>query len=325
MVDAARTPSWPRALDKHPRGASARFGGLAVTAALGGAVVGCRSFLSATAIQGPRLPAASLRGAATPALTQHRAGKAAPTGVFGGAAVSGAVLASCAASARWSRRRSAAVQRSAAAPSKEKSKGKEAKEEEAARMEGELLDLFNLEQPDIYEMRSLLTKLAKLSKRPNQTITGDWIIFWASKEFAVDKVFGTGMTGGDAWWMQMQEYLLRIGSRKEGRPVEAYECVRRVGPFPNQSNRMQGTYEITGTNGLQLNFTEIQTDDEKEIDGCKEKTVNVDVIYSSKKILAMQYEGADGECDFFVCTPVADVRKMTDKLMGAERARFFFN
>lgn len=186
-----------------------------------------------------------------------------------------------------------------------------------------MLDLFQDEEPSIYKVRDCLMRLSKNCPRPNQQIQGDWIIFWASREGCVDKLFGTGMT--EPWWMEMQEYLIRIGSRKEGRVVEAAEVIRRVGPFPNQSNSLKGTYSIAGTNSLQFRFTEIKTDDEKEIEGCKEKVIDVDVIYSSANMVALQYEDTSGECDFYVLTPVEDLTREVNRLVGAERARYFFN
>merc|ERR1712176_1044747 len=121
----------------------------------------------------------------------------------------------------------------------------------------------------------------------------------------------------DDMWMHMQEYLIRIGSRKEGRVVEAAEILRRVGPFPNQSNSLKGTYVVNGTNGLQINFNKIATDEEKKVD--------VDVIYSSQAMIAIQTLDEGGECDFFVLTPIKDLQRRLNKELGLERRRFFFN
>lgn len=200
--------------------------------------------------------------------------------------------------------------------------------DEVNMLESALLSLFEKEQPSIYKVREILTRLASLVKRPNQAIAGDWIVFWASREGCVDKTFGTGVTEDDMW-LQMQEFLLRFSSRKEGRTVQAAEVIRKVGPFPNLSNSMSGKYEIMGTNGLRMTFDEIQTDESKDVEvkGAKitEKVVDVDVIYSSPQLIAMQTEDESGECDFYVLTPVRDIKREVNKLLGLERRRFFFS
>lgn len=195
-------------------------------------------------------------------------------------------------------------------------------------LESALLALFEKEQPSIYKVRDCLTRLARFTSRPNQSVAGDWIIFWASREGCVDKTFGTGVTVDDVW-LEMQEYLIRLGSRKEGRTCEGAEILRKVGPFPNLSNSMKGKYEITGTNGLRIIFDDIKTDEDKDVsvkgENLKEKVVEVDVIYSSPAVIAMQTEDENGECDFYVLTPVRDLRREVNKFLGAERRRFLFN
>eukprot|EP00931_Biecheleriopsis_adriatica_P122796 TRINITY_DN97839_c0_g1_i1.p2 TRINITY_DN97839_c0_g1~~TRINITY_DN97839_c0_g1_i1.p2 ORF type:complete len:294 (+),score=56.10 TRINITY_DN97839_c0_g1_i1:55-936(+) len=202
------------------------------------------------------------------------------------------------------------------------------KEMEAGMLEGALLTLFQRmeDAPDIYKVREILGKLAKLNPRPNQNLAGDWIIFWASREGCVDKLFGTGMTD-EGWWMQLQEFLLRLGPSKKGRIAEAAEIIRKVGPFPNQSNSLKGKYAPTGTNRLRIIFDEIKTDDGKELtvrEG-ERKVVDCDVIYSSKTMMALQWEDANGECDFYVLTPVDDIKKKVDEFVGTAKARTFFN
>lgn len=196
-------------------------------------------------------------------------------------------------------------------------------------MEAALLTLFKSDAPDIYEVRSCLTRLATLTTRPNSSIVGDWIIFWASKEGSVDTTFGTGITLNN-WWLKLQEYLIRFRNRKEGRTVEAFEILRKVGPFPNQSTHLKGTYVAAGTNGLQIDFQDMRTDEGTDIklaDGTVmlKKSVVLDVIYSSPKILAIQAQDSNGECDFFVLTPVEDVQREADRLTGQERRKYFLN
>lgn len=205
---------------------------------------------------------------------------------------------------------------------------KKMREMEIEMMEGALKTLFaRMDEPDIYKVREILMRLAKTNPRPNQTLTGDWIIFWASREGCIDKLFGTGMTD-EGWWMQLQEYLIRFGKKKEGRICEAIEIVRKVGPFPNQSNCLRGKYAISGTNRLKITFSEMKTDEGKDLEfreGKKKMVVDVDVIYSSKKMIAIQWEDDNGECDFYVLTRVKDLIAERDKFVGTSRARYFFN
>ena len=90
----------------------------------------------------------------------------------------------------------------------------------------------------------------------------------------VDKLFGTGMTD-EGWWLQLQEYLLRLSTKKQGREAEAIEIIRKVGPFPNQSNRLKGSYVPSGTNRLKMIFKEFTTDEGKDmkVRGDKEELV----------------------------------------------------
>jgi len=203
----------------------------------------------------------------------------------------------------------------------------EERRRQAAMLESALLQLFQREEPNIIRVRDCLTRLARLDPRPNTAVKGDWIIFWASREGCVDRVFGSGAT--NEWWLNLQEFLIRLSSRKEGRLVEGIEIIRKVGPFPNQSNSLKGTYEPYGTNGLRINFTEIQSDDGKdvEVEGkiVKDKAVEVDVIYSSPGILALQTQDEAGECDFFVLTPIDDLEREREKLLGLERRRYLLN
>lgn len=196
-------------------------------------------------------------------------------------------------------------------------------------LEAALLDLlYETDEPDILKVRDCLTRLSQLNPTPNTTIQGNWIIYWASKEGVVDKVFGTGVTIDDDW-LTMQEFLFRITSKKEGRVIEGAEIIRRIGPFPNQSNSLKGKYAIAGTNGLRIIFDMIQTDDEKDVEVKGEivstKEIVVDVIYSSKELVAMQTTDDGGECDFFVLTPIEDLEKERNRLVGGERRRYFFN
>merc|ERR1719253_263792 len=124
----------------------------------------------------------------------------------------------------------------------------------------------------------------------------------------------------------MQEYLLRFSTRREGRKVVGVEVIRKTGPFPNQANLMKGTYQIAGTRGLTITYNDIQTegDEDVEVDGKKvlSKTVELDVLYASDGLVAFQTEGEE---DFFVLTPIEDIRQKQSQLLGRERARFFFN
>jgi len=205
---------------------------------------------------------------------------------------------------------------------------KKMREMEVEMMEGALKTLFKrMDEPDIYKVREILMRLAKTNPRPNQNLTGDWVIFWASREGCIDKLFGSGMTD-EGWWMQLQEYLLRFGKKKEGRVCEAIEIIRKVGPFPNQSNCLRGKYECSGTNRLKIVFKEMKTDDGKDLEfreGKDKMVVDVDVIYSSKKMIAIQWEDSNGECDFYVLNRVSDIIAERDKFVGTSRARFFFN
>ncbi|CAE6938787.1 unnamed protein product [Symbiodinium natans] len=205
---------------------------------------------------------------------------------------------------------------------------KKMREMEVEMMEGALKTLFaRMDEPDIYKVREILMRLAKTNPRPNQSLAGDWIIFWASREGCIDKLFGTGMTD-EGWWMQMQEYLLRFGKKKEGRVCEAIEIIRKVGPFPNQSNCLRGKYAISGTNRLKITFKEMKTDEGKDLEfreGKDKLVVDVDVIYSSKNMIAIQWEDANGECDFYVLTRVSNIIAERDKFVGTSRARYFFN
>lgn len=212
---------------------------------------------------------------------------------------------------------------------------REKKEAEAAMLEAVLLKMFDeSDEPDILQMRETITRLAMLTPLPNSQVVGDWIIYWASREGCVDRVFGTGMTieadgvfgfGG----MQMQEFLLHFSSKKEGRACEGAEIIRKVGPFPNQSNSLKGKYVIAGTRGLRIEFTGISTDEgnDVELKGEKvsEKVIELEVLYSSKNIVAMQAQDEKGEYDFFVLTPIEDLEKEANRLLGGERRRFFFN
>lgn len=205
---------------------------------------------------------------------------------------------------------------------------KKAKELEVEMLEGALLQLFDRgDDPDIYKVREILMRLAKTNPRPNQTVAGDWIIFWASREGCVDKLFGTGMTN-DGWWMKLQEYLIKFGSRKGGRIIEAAEVIRKVGPYPNQSNSLRGIYTVAGTNRLQITFNEMKTDGGSDIpfpNNEKEKVIVLDVVYSSPKMVCLQWEDENGECDFYVLTPVENIYSEVDRLVGTTRARNFFN
>lgn len=205
---------------------------------------------------------------------------------------------------------------------------KKAKELEVEMLEGALLQLFDRgDDPDIYKVREILMRLAKTNPRPNQTVAGDWIIFWASREGCVDKLFGTGMTN-DGWWMKLQEYLIKFGSRKGGRILEAAEVIRKVGPYPNQSNSLKGIYTVAGTNRLQITFNEMKTDGGSELpfpNNEKEKVIVLDVVYSSPKMVCLQWEDENGECDFYVLTPVENIYSEVDRLVGTTRARYFFN
>merc|ERR1711982_76144 len=104
--------------------------------------------------------------------------------------------------------------------------------------------------------------------------------------------------------------------------------LRRVGPFPNQSNTMKGTYKATGTTGLTMEFTDIQTDQGKHVElenGLRiaDKQVVLDCIYSSKTMLAFQSQEEDGECDFYVCTPLDNIYDKLDSLTTKDRTTTF--
>jgi len=234
----------------------------------------------------------------------------------------------------------AAKQAGFATPRDTKAKPSNKALKEKVRAEKEMLEsvikeLFDRsDEPDIFQVRDCLSRLARLSKRPNTTISGDWVIFWASREGCVDRLFGSGITeeeGGIGGFFKYvtQEYYIRIGSRKDGRSVEGAEVLRKVGPFPNQFNSFKGTYEVIGTTGLRIVFNKIQTDEEKDLEVkgevLSEKTIEVDVIYSSKGMVCLQKQDSAGEFDFFVLTPVEDVNVEVNKLLGAERKGLFFS
>lgn len=209
-----------------------------------------------------------------------------------------------------------------------KKENKRMKEMEAQMLERGLLELFDrMEEPDIYKVREILMRLAKLTPKPNQKLAGDWIIFWASREGCVDKLFGCGATD-EGWYMQLNEYMLRFSTAKKGRVVEAAEIIRKVGPFPDRSYRMKGKYTIQGVNGLKIVFTDLKEPDGKEMEarGGKDKIViDCDVLYSSKTMIAMQWEDNNGECDFYVLTPVEDIDAKADEFTGVSKAKTFFN
>eukprot|EP00930_Biecheleria_cincta_P084347 TRINITY_DN73832_c0_g1_i1.p1 TRINITY_DN73832_c0_g1~~TRINITY_DN73832_c0_g1_i1.p1 ORF type:complete len:296 (-),score=52.59 TRINITY_DN73832_c0_g1_i1:205-1092(-) len=210
-----------------------------------------------------------------------------------------------------------------------KKESKKRKEMEAQMLERGMLELFDkMEEPDIYKVREILMRLAKLSSKPNQKLAGDWIIFWASREGCVDRLFGSGATD-EGWYMQLNEYMLRFSPAKKGRVVEAAEIIRKVGPFPDRSYRMKGKYSIQGINGLKIEFTELREPDGKEMKarGGKDKlVVDCDVLYSSKTMIAMQWEDSNGECDFYVLTPVEEgIDAKADEFTGVSKARTFFN
>jgi len=188
--------------------------------------------------------------------------------------------------------------------------------------------------PDIFLMREILGRLSRFDPTPNRNIQGDWIIYWASKERAVDEIFGTGITidsedmfGFGA--LVLDEFLLQFSSRKQGRKVLGVEVAKKTGPFPNQSNVLKGTHSIVGTRGLKIQFDDIKTAgaDDVEVKGEKilSKTVEVDVLYASKGMIALQTEAEAGEYDFFVLTPIDDIYSKHEQLLGQHRRRFLFN
>jgi len=245
-----------------------------------------------------------------------------------------AAVASVGATSAGSRRRrrtnALTARKASSAPLKVVEKAERAKILEAA-----LLQLFQDEEPDILSVRECLARLAKLCPKPNAVIAGDWIIFWASREGAVDKIFGTGITV-DNGWLVMMEFLLRFTDKKGGRICEGAEVLRKVGPFPNSYNTLRGTYTAQGTSGITITFDSVrdQADEKdvevKDVEGVVqkngEKVVELNIIYSSPQIIAMQWADESGECDFFVMTPCAvGMNTELNKLLGAERSRFFFN
>lgn len=205
------------------------------------------------------------------------------------------------------------------------------KDQEKAILETALLNVFkDTESPDIFKIRDLLTRLARLTPKPNKLVAGNWIIYWASREGCVDRAFTSGCAK-DVWWLELQEFVLRLSRRKEGKKAEAFEILRKVGPYPNQSNSLRGEYTTSGVNGLQIKFTEFKTDDGNEVelaDGTvvTEKVIDLDVIYASPKILAVQStENETGECDFYVMNAVDSIENECARQVGEERRRFFFN
>lgn len=200
---------------------------------------------------------------------------------------------------------------------------------EAQMLEAGLLELFDkMEEPDIYKVREILMRLAKLSSKPNQRLAGDWIIFWASREGCVDRLFGSGATD-EGWYMQLNEYMLRFSTAKKGKIAEAAEIIRKVGPFPDRSYRFKGKYVVEGVNGLKIVFDDLKEPDGKAMKarGGKNKLViDCDVLYSSKTMLAMQWEDTNGECDFYVLTPVEEgIDERADLFTGVAKAKTFFN
>jgi hypothetical protein len=205
-------------------------------------------------------------------------------------------------------------------------------------LEASLLKLFDeTDEPDIFVMRETLSRLAGLVPKPNADIIGSWIIYWANREGATDRVFGTGATieengafglgfGGKV----LQEFLIRFFPKREGRRVEAAEIIRKLGPFPNESNVMKGSYEAEGTRGLSIKLDDIKTlaGEEVEVKGEKiaSKKIQLDVLYASKTMVALQAEGEqEGDFEFFVLTPIEDMNRKQEQLLGLERRRFLFN
>eukprot|EP00929_Paragymnodinium_shiwhaense_P016733 TRINITY_DN12535_c0_g1_i1.p1 TRINITY_DN12535_c0_g1~~TRINITY_DN12535_c0_g1_i1.p1 ORF type:complete len:315 (+),score=75.24 TRINITY_DN12535_c0_g1_i1:61-1005(+) len=193
------------------------------------------------------------------------------------------------------------------------------KDQQAALLESVLLTLFQADTPDIFRVRDCLTRLARLDPRPNSSIAGEWMIFWASKEGCVDQIFGTETTIDDPW-KKIKEYMIRFTGKKQGRFVEGAEIVQPVGPFPNRQNSLFGKYAIMGTTSMRITFDDVQDDEKKAItfkDGAKEKVIDLNVIYASKRLVAMQWSDESGECDFFVLTPV-EWEEKRKKLLGQD-------
>lgn len=183
-------------------------------------------------------------------------------------------------------------------------------------------------EPDIFKIRELMARLTKYQDRQNRALAGDWIMLWASRPDAVAKVWCSGITDS-IWQLELEEYLIRFGTRKAGRLISAREVLRKIGPFPNRSVTLLGYYKIGGSTELQIIFDDYTMDveepDAKMFNGRKKKVSDLNVIYSSPRLIACQWQGPDGECDFFVFTPIEDIDRMNNKLLGAERKRFFWN
>lgn len=216
-------------------------------------------------------------------------------------------------------------------------KKKSAREEKV--LEGILLDLCKEEDepPDYSKIKGLLVRLAKSKGgqgAPNRNLQGDWLMLWAAKEGTVDRILGSGLTL-EAWELSMQEFLLRIGKEQDSkgkkvRYIQACEVVRKFGPFPNYCNKITGTYQIAGTRAVQVQLNNVKDFEDNDIEfaaGAKEKNLRLDVIYSSDKILCLQWtdQEGDGGAEFFVCEKVDDADRQINKFLGGERNRLFFD
>jgi len=196
-------------------------------------------------------------------------------------------------------------------------------------LEGVLLELLeDKDEPNIYKVREILARLSKTQKRPNQKLDGDWEVYWASRDSIVEKVWGTGLTVGDAL-VELKEIVLQLGNRKAGRVVEAAEITSRIGPFPNTANLMKGQYSAEGATSVELVFDMFEDLNGEPIElpgGLRKKVLNLDVIYASKNMIALQsQETSNNECDFYVLKAVEDYEMKRDEFLGLTRRKYFFN
>jgi len=206
-------------------------------------------------------------------------------------------------------------------------------QKEVKLLEGVLLELLEKDVPNIFKVREILARLSKTQKKPNQKLDGDWMLFWASRDLIVEKVWSTGVHMKNDL-TELKEIVLRLGGRKEGRLIEATEIYSRVGPFGNFANTLLGTYAVDGPTALQIRFDQfkdyvMEGDEAADIDlpdGQKEKILDLDVIYSSKKLIALQSsETENGECDFYILTKVPGYEEQVKEFLGLNRVRTLFN
>jgi len=171
---------------------------------------------------------------------------------------------------------------------------------------------------------------------PNLKMPGDWEFLWASNQASVDRFFGSGYTD-DSWQYNLCEYLLRVERKKknrgeiessnEGSKCEAFEIIRKAGPYPDQYNCLKGKWAAADENRLQLVFNQAETDTGNPLTFRHKKkrmVVRLMVIYASKTLAALQTEDEEGKCDFYVMKHIEDIETRRDELIGITKNETFF-